>query len=104
MRFDVRLVHNVKSKRVAKLVKFGHIGIVRGSYGVHVKLFHKFKVFKRVVNGDGSAGERIAFVAVYTFKLNMLAVYFKNSLFYGYAFKPYALHYFFAVKRNKQIV
>ena len=74
---DVGLVYYVKSHNVRKRNEHRVRRIVRRSYRVYVKLFHKNKVFFYVRGTHHVAGFCIAVVMVYTLKFYFFAVEFK---------------------------
>ena len=72
--FQIRFVHDEQTDLVAKLIKFGHIWIVRRTHRIHVQLFHQTQILHDIRKADRRARIGVEIMTVYPFQFDMLAV------------------------------
>ena len=82
MAFQVRLIHNVQTIFVTKLVEPGVIGIVSRSYGIDVVLFHHQHIPIHMLQSHNPSRLRMSFMAVYSPKHYRFAIYKHFAVFY----------------------
>ena len=83
MRFKVCFVHNVKAEPIAKRQKSRVVGVVAGTDGVDVVLFHDHQIADHVVDRSGRAQHGVAVVAIDALGLDLLSVEVQHAVLDG---------------------
>ena len=81
MALIVRLINDKEAQAVIKLIKMRRIGIMAGTDGIHIMLFHQYQIFFNLIHRDGKTSHRITVVAVGSMKFDFHAVDVEYALF-----------------------
>lgn len=80
VRLDICLIIHVKAQLVTKLVETARLRVVRQPYGVDIVLLHQCEILQHQLLGDIVSRLGIGFVDIYTFQLDGLTIYQKETV------------------------